>query len=55
MRAASREAYAAAADVLTNISAERDPQALATAGDELLAVARLLDREPGLRDRKSVV
>jgi len=49
MRAASREAYAAAADVLTNISSERDPQALATAGDELLAVARLLAREPGLR------
>ena len=49
MLAASRESYAAAADSLTEYAAKAQPLALATAGDEILAVADLLRREPRLR------
>ena len=47
MRGASRVAFAEARDRLT--AAWRDRIAAATLGDELFAVAHLLDREPGLR------
>jgi F-type H+-transporting ATPase subunit delta len=49
MLAASRESYAAATDALTEYAAKAKPPALATAGDEILAVADLLRREPRLR------
>jgi F-type H+-transporting ATPase subunit delta len=58
MRAASRETYAAAAEKLDGVAAAGDPaeqsdpppaEMLASVGDELLAVAGLLDREPRLR------
>jgi F-type H+-transporting ATPase subunit delta len=49
MRAASREAYGSATEQLAGVTRERDAAALATLGDELLAVAELLDREPALR------
>jgi F-type H+-transporting ATPase subunit delta len=49
MRAASREAYAAAAERLDGIARSADPGALETVGDELLGVASLLAREPRLR------
>ncbi len=49
MRAASREAYAAAADKLDGIARGSDAAAMSTTGDQLLAVAALLDREPRLR------
>lgn len=49
MRAASRETYAAAAEKLDGIARTGDEAGLATVGDELLAVAGLLGREPRLR------
>lgn len=49
MLAASRESYAAASDSLTQYAAKTKPPQLATAGDEILAVAELLRREPRLR------
>lgn len=49
MRAASRETYADAVAKLDGIARSAEPAALATVGDELLGVARLLDREPRLR------
>src|SRR5260370_13299378 len=47
MRGASRVAFALARDRLTEVVADTD--VAATVGDELFAVVRLLDREPGLR------
>jgi F-type H+-transporting ATPase subunit delta len=47
MRGASRVAFAEARDRLTETVA--DPEVAATVGDELFAVVRLLDEEPGLR------
>jgi F-type H+-transporting ATPase subunit delta len=49
MRAASREAYAPAAEKLDAIARGDRADALQTIGDELLAVAGLLGREPRLR------
>jgi F-type H+-transporting ATPase subunit delta len=49
MLAASRESYGAAADGLKDYAAKATPDQLATAGDEILAVADLLRREPRLR------
>lgn len=49
MLAASRESYAAASDLLTAHAANVTPVQLATTGDEILAVADLLRREPRLR------
>ena len=49
MLAASRESYAAAADGLAEFAAGAAPEQPATAGDEILAVADLLRREPRLR------
>jgi F-type H+-transporting ATPase subunit delta len=49
MLAASRESYALASDSLGEYAADASPEALATTGDELLAVADLLRREPRLR------
>jgi F-type H+-transporting ATPase subunit delta len=49
MRAASREAYAPAAQKLEEIAHGDRADALVTIGDELLSVAALLDREPRLR------
>jgi F-type H+-transporting ATPase subunit delta len=49
MLAASRESYAAAVDGLNEYAAEATPEQLATTGDEILAVADLLRREPRLR------
>jgi F-type H+-transporting ATPase subunit delta len=49
MLAASRESYATAADSLAEYAATATPPQLATAGDEILAVADLLRREPRLR------
>jgi F-type H+-transporting ATPase subunit delta len=49
MRAASRETYAAADERLNELARDADPDTLLTVGDELLSVARLLAREPGLR------
>ena len=47
MRGASRAAFAQARDRLTEVAADTD--VAATVGDELFAVVRLLDHEPGLR------
>jgi F-type H+-transporting ATPase subunit delta len=47
MLAASRESYAAAIEELNAV--EATPERLATTGDEILAVADLLRREPRLR------
>ena len=47
MRGASRAAFADARDRLSEVV--RDADVAATVGDELFAVVRLLDREPGLR------
>ena len=47
MRGASRVAFADARDRLTEVVADAD--VAATVGDELFAVVRLLDQEPGLR------
>jgi F-type H+-transporting ATPase subunit delta len=47
MRGASRVAFADARDRLSEVV--RDADVAATVGDELFAVVRLLDREPGLR------
>ncbi len=47
MRGASRIAFGEARDQLTEVV--RDADAAATVGDELFAVVRLLDAEPGLR------
>ena len=47
MRGASRVAFAEARDRLTETVADAD--VAATVGDELFAVVRLLDQEPGLR------
>ena len=49
MRAASRETYAPAAEKLDAIARGDRADALASIGDELLAVAGLLGREPRLR------
>ncbi len=49
MQAASRESYAAAGDRLTELATSATPEQLATDADEILAVARLLGREPRLR------
>jgi F-type H+-transporting ATPase subunit delta len=49
MRAASRESYAAATERLGALAQTTDPAALATAADEVLAVAEMLGREPRLR------
>src|SRR5215475_8006818 len=49
MRAASREAYGAAAEQLNQYARGADPAQLAKIGDELLSVAALLGREPRLR------
>ncbi|MFI5931499.1 F0F1 ATP synthase subunit delta [Actinoplanes sp. NPDC051494] len=49
MAAVNREAYAAAAEKLTADSASVTAAQLATIADEILAVARLLRGEPGLR------
>jgi F-type H+-transporting ATPase subunit delta len=49
MLAASRESYATAADGLTEYAREADADRIAATGDELLAVADVLRREPRLR------
>jgi F-type H+-transporting ATPase subunit delta len=49
MLAASRESYAAAIDGLNDHAGGATPEQLATTGDEILAVADLLRREPRLR------
>jgi F-type H+-transporting ATPase subunit delta len=49
MRAASRDTYAVAKDKLDELARSADPATLAKLGDELLAVAGLLDHEPRLR------
>ncbi|MFC7545855.1 F0F1 ATP synthase subunit delta [Plantactinospora sp. GCM10030261] len=49
MQAASRESYAAAAERLNAYAREADASAVATAGDEVLAVAGLLRQQPRLR------
>jgi F-type H+-transporting ATPase subunit delta len=49
MRAASRETYGVAKDKLDDIARNADPAALAALGDDLLAVAELLVKEPRLR------
>lgn len=49
MEAASRESLAAAVDVLNRYAADASAQQLAALGEDLLAVAGLLAREPGLR------
>jgi F-type H+-transporting ATPase subunit delta len=49
MLAASRESYSAAFDSLTQYANEASPEQLATTGDEILAAADLLRREPRLR------
>ncbi|MFD0582164.1 F0F1 ATP synthase subunit delta [Dactylosporangium darangshiense] len=49
METTNREAYGAAADKLAEFSASADVQRIATAADEILAVADLLRREPRLR------
>ena len=49
MLAASRESYAAAVDGLNTTVAKATPEQLTTTGDEVLAVADLLRREPRLR------
>ncbi|GIJ48845.1 ATP synthase subunit delta [Virgisporangium aliadipatigenens] len=45
----SREAYAAAAENLSAYAADTPPATIATTGDEILAAADLLRREPRLR------
>src|SRR5688500_17630048 len=49
MLAASRESYSAAVDGLNEYAAEATPEQLTSTGDEILAVADLLRREPRLR------
>ncbi len=49
MRGASRETYRAASDKLTELANASSADATSRAGDELLAVAGLLQREPRLR------
>jgi F-type H+-transporting ATPase subunit delta len=49
MLAASRESYSAAVDGLRGYAAEATPEQLTATGDEILAVADLLRREPRLR------
>jgi F-type H+-transporting ATPase subunit delta len=49
MLAASRESYARAAEQLTAYSREAEPEAITATGDEILAVADVLRREPRLR------
>jgi F-type H+-transporting ATPase subunit delta len=49
MRTASRDSLAAALAALDRPADRADPAALSTAADQLLAVSRLLDREPVLR------
>ena len=49
MDAANRESYAPAADRLDGFATDATPEALAELADELVAVGRLLGREPGLR------
>jgi F-type H+-transporting ATPase subunit delta len=49
MQAASRESYAAAAAELASLASEASPEELLTVAEQLLAVARLLAREPRLR------
>jgi F-type H+-transporting ATPase subunit delta len=49
MLAASRESYAAAVDALNEHAAGATPEGLTATGDEILAVADLLRREPRLR------
>jgi F-type H+-transporting ATPase subunit delta len=49
MRAASRDTYAVGKAKLDDFARDADPAALATIGDELLAVAGLLGQEPRLR------
>jgi len=47
VRGASRAAFAAARDRLTQVVADAD--VAATVGDELFAVVSFLDHEPGVR------
>ncbi|MFB9235455.1 F0F1 ATP synthase subunit delta [Plantactinospora siamensis] len=49
MQAASRESYAAAAERLDAYARGAEPAAVATTGDEVLSVARLLRDQPRLR------
>jgi F-type H+-transporting ATPase subunit delta len=49
MRGASRESYAAATQKLTELATSATPEQLTGVADELLAVARLLQREHRLR------
>jgi F-type H+-transporting ATPase subunit delta len=49
MQAASRESYAVAAERLEAYARGAEATAVATTGDEILAVAALLQREPRLR------
>jgi F-type H+-transporting ATPase subunit delta len=49
MQAASRESFAAAAQRLSAYAQQAEPSTLADLADEILAVARLLQREPRLR------
>lgn len=49
MLAASRESYATAVDALNGFAAGATPERLTATGDEILAVAELLRREPRLR------
>lgn len=49
MLAASRESYATAVDALNEYAAGATPERLTATGDEILAVADLLRREPRLR------
>jgi F-type H+-transporting ATPase subunit delta len=46
---ASRESYANAAEVLATLSADAEPAKLTGIGDEVLAIAGVLRREPRLR------
>jgi F-type H+-transporting ATPase subunit delta len=49
MQAASRESYSAAAQRLSAYAQGAQPPAIAQVADEILAVGRLLAREPRLR------
>ena len=49
MQAASRESYATAVERFEGFARSADPAALGSTGDEILAVAALLKREPRLR------
>ena len=49
MRGASRETFRSASDKLAEVSRGASPETLDRVGDELIAVAALLVREPGLR------